>query len=1029
MKLDDLFYKIASFFKVKKHDEEEYKVKNANIRIVDVPYAIFLVIKKYGWVVFFHKLINYIKLFYKNSGNFYRAAKFSLKREGFRVMITRSFNFMIYGKGVLDKKLIVLNSVVNISGGDCSNWITKYKKKDLDKFKKEINKFKYAPKISIITPVYNVHPKWLNECVGSVLNQIYGNWELCLYDDASTNMETVDCLKKWEKKDSRIKIYFGKKNLGIAGASNEALKITKGDFIALLDNDDEIKEDALFWVIKEINNHPDADLIYTDECKKTSDDKFVGPIFKPDWSPEYLLNDMYTGHLSVYRKSIMEKIGAFRSEYDFSQDYDLVLRVSEVTEKIYHIEKILYFWRQIEGSAASGDKNFARKSNLAALGDAMKRREIEAKIIEYPWANRAKILFAHDSKISIIIPSDSYSNIIKSIKLISEKTSYQNFEIIIVTNSKLIEKLKTIYSSGIKNLIFSSYDKKYNFSDKCNQGANDSNGEILIFLNDDVFPIATDWIENLVEFLFYDKKIGSVSPKLLYENDVIQYAGMTTNVNPFCGTFLNGRNKNELLAKKVRNTSILSGACFAIRKKVFFEVGMFDSINTPAGHSDLDLSFKLRENGYRCLYTPYATLYHVGNHSWHTKKDKADIFVLSKWGKYISNDPYYTRSMRAMIEGYSPEQFNIYSHQNKFKKYKFDALIVLHELTVTGAPIVALNTAKAIIEEGGYPVVYSYSDGPLRNEFEKIDVPVIVNHLAKNDEFSFRNFAKNFDIVIANTIIVYPAVNMIQDIVPTIWYLHEAKNIEDYFIPNFRKSKFSLVKTLKKSPAKIYAASEYSRNAILKYRDEVKLLKLGFIDQSINEKINLERKITFSIVGTVEKRKAQDVFIDAVLKMPKEYRKKSIFNIVGNDKAFINYASKLKHRTKDVPEIIWHGLIIDQVKKMKLFLETSVFVIVSRDEPTSIVVIEGAMLGRPSIISENVGAKYLIEKDKTGFIVETGNAGKLMEVMMKIIDNPNMLIPMGENARKKYLETSTFDIFQKNLIKAIKETMDNGNDK
>lgn len=1024
MKLIDIFHKISSFFSKKEIKKKDCFVKSISIPVWKIPYTTFLVIKKYGWTVFFYKSIDYIRLFFKKSKGLYKSSVNSLKGEGLKTVIIRSINFIRTGKGTLNVKL-------NVFGGiDPTSWIEKYEKADIKKIKEKINEFKFKPKISVITPVYNIDPIWLDKCIKSVVDQFYENWELCLHDDASIKKETIECLKKWGKiGNKQIKISYGKINQHISGASNEALKMATGEFIALLDNDDELKEDALFWIIDELNKHPDADLIYTDECKKTLDDQYVDFIFKPDWSPEFLLNDMYVGHLSVYRKSIIEKVGLFRSQYNFSQDYDLALRVSEITEKIYHIERVLYYWRQVEGSAASGGKDFARKSNLAALGDAMKRRGIKVKIVEYPWANRAKISFLKNEKISIIIPSDSYFNIIKSIESIIKKTAYQNYEIIVVTNSNLIKKLEP-FSAGVSvKLIFSPYDKKYNFSDKCNQGANDAKGEILVFLNDDVFPITDNWLENLVEFLYYDKKIGGVSPKLLWENNTIQYAGMTTNTNPFCGTFLNGKNNNEILAKKVRNTSILSGACFTIKKEVFFEIGGFDSINTPAGHSDLDLSFKLRERGYRCVYTPYATLYHIGNHSWHLKKDKADIFILSKWGKYISNDPYYTKSMRAVLEGYLPEQFGIFSHQKEFKPYFFDALIVLHELTVTGAPIVALNTAKAILEEGGYPVIYSYIDGPLRAEFEKINVPIIINYLARRDEFSFKHFAKNFDVVIANTVVVYPAVHMIQNIVPTIWFVHEAQNIESYFVPNFKNMQPSLLDVLKNNQASIYAASEYSRNAVLKYCENIKLLTLGIFDQNNGQEIKIGEKIQFSIVGTVEERKAQDIFIKAILQMPEEYRQKAIFNIIGNDKYYDLFANKLKQLTKNIPEIIWHGLIIDQVKKMELFFNTSVFVIVSRDEPTSIVAIEGAMLGRPSIISKNVGAKYLIEDGKTGFIVETGNVKQLKQIMMNIINNPATLIPLGKEARKRYLETSTFAIFQSKLIKAIKETLENQNAK
>lgn len=972
------------------------------------------------------KLILKIRIFILKFINLVKKVWPILKRDGLFIFAKKVIKFIIKYRANYNSFLISKTNIEEIGNKIFNQQQCELSKEEIIN---NIKNFSKKPLISVIMPVYNTPIKWLTVAIESLRNQYYDNWELCAIDDYSTHDDVRDILKKYSKIDKRIKIHFSKKNGGISTASNISLKIAKGEYIALFDHDDELTKDALYWMVRKLNENLETDFIYSDECKIDDTDKrrLYDFIFKPDWSPEMLLNNMYTGHFTIYKKALVNKLGGFRSKYDFSQDYDLALRVSEVAKDICHVERVLYLWRAIEGSAASGGKEFARASNLAALESAMKRRGFPTQIIRHSWANRAKILFKNNGMVSIIIPSDSPVNIKKIINSIIKKTLHGNFELVIVTNSKIIEELEIQYKGEFKKIRFSPYDKKYNFSDKCNQGARDSNGEILIFMNDDVYPIKSNWIENLIEFLFYDKKIGGVSPKLLWKNNTIQYAGMTTNSNPFIGTFLNGRHKDEDLANMVRNTSILSGACFAIRKEIFFEIAGFDTINTPAGHSDLDLSFKLREKGYRCVYTPYSVLTHVGNHSWHTDKDKADIYVLSKWGKYISNDPYYTKSMRAVIEGYLPEQFGIYSHQEKSLKYSFDALIVAHELSITGAPIVALNIAKAIANAGGYPVIYAYIDGPLRAEFEKINVPVIINYMAMEDEFSFKHFAKNFDIVIANTVVTFPAVSAIQDIVPTIWYIHEAKSIESVFIPSSIDRKPSLLDLLKTTKAIIYTASEYSRNIVLKYSQAVEILNLGFTDQYEGNDIQLCNKIQFSIVGAVTERKAQDVFVDAILRLSSKYRQKAVFNIIGDDKTYEDYTNKLKQKTKNIPEIIWHGLIADQKTKLKLFTDTSVFVIISRDEPTSIVAIEGAMLRRPSIISEDVGAKYLIEDGKTGFVVKTDNIEELKLTIMKIIDHPEILPALGKEARKKYLETSTFEIFKKNLMKIIRDNINFGN--
>ena len=235
----------------------------------------------------------------------------------------------------------------------------------------EIASFSSLPKISVIVPVYNVAARWLDKCVESVLNQSYQNWELCMHDDGSTNPDTLDCLRKWTSSDPRILVSFGEGNLGISAASNAALKMATGEYVALLDHDDELHVHALFEVVKVLNKHPDTDMIFTDEDKIVEDKqgatKHFEPFFKPGWNPQLMLSYMYVGHLTVYRKSIVDSLGAFRSEFDWSQDYDLALRVTEITNRIQHIPKVLYHWRAVGGSAAAGDKPYARASNMAAL--------------------------------------------------------------------------------------------------------------------------------------------------------------------------------------------------------------------------------------------------------------------------------------------------------------------------------------------------------------------------------------------------------------------------------------------------------------------------------------------------------------------------------------------------------------------------------------------------------------------------------------------------------------------------------------
>ena len=366
-----------------------------------------------------------------------KRARRVIRRDGLRRAVLKLLLSILYGKRFreeLDKR-------------DYHKWIRINERRDVDEIKKHLAGFRLRPKISVIVPIYNVAPKWLDRCIRSVENQYYENWELCLYDDASSERETIDCLKQWERKnDPRIKIQYGEKNLHISGASNEALKMATGEFIALLDHDDELAPDALFENVKAINHQPDADMIYSDEDKISETGDRLTPFFKPSWSLDLLLSHMYTGHLGVYRKSIVDQIGGFRVGYEGSQDYDLVLRLIEKTkeEKIVHIPKILYHWRTIAASTAISpeSKNYAYEAGKKAISSYLDRQGERAfvELTDIKGNYKIKREIKGLPKVSIVICSRDQRALASCLKSIYETTTYENREIIVV-NAEGINKV------------------------------------------------------------------------------------------------------------------------------------------------------------------------------------------------------------------------------------------------------------------------------------------------------------------------------------------------------------------------------------------------------------------------------------------------------------------------------------------------------------------------------------------------------------------------------------------------------------
>ncbi|MBA3881567.1 MAG: glycosyltransferase, partial [Chthoniobacterales bacterium] len=344
-----------------------------------------------------------------------------------------------------------------------------------------------GPVLSLLVPTHNTPVQFLDELFGSIAAQTYGNFEICVADGGSDDRGTLEALKAWEEKEPRLGVAFLPENLGIAENTNRALAMANGEFVALVDHDDLLAPFALYDVAHEIGAWPAADVLYSDEDRLSEAGRRHSPFFKPEWSPELLYSCMYLGHLTAYRRALLEEIGGFRKEFDLSQDYDLALRATEKAREIRHIPHVLYHWREHAASGSTGGKPDARKTNLAALAEAMRRRGLATDVLEYPAANRVRMKLPQPPRVSLIIPTDSAARAQELLITIPSVTKYSPLEIIIVTNSRLAASLAplTENKSGLRLL---PYDKPFNFSDKCNEGAEAATGDRLIFYNDDVRP-------------------------------------------------------------------------------------------------------------------------------------------------------------------------------------------------------------------------------------------------------------------------------------------------------------------------------------------------------------------------------------------------------------------------------------------------------------------------------------------------------------------------------------------------------------
>ncbi|MEM0268786.1 MAG: glycosyltransferase family 2 protein [Candidatus Korarchaeum sp.] len=544
-------------------------------------------------------------------------------------------------------------------------WIKKNEPDEsrLREMREEAKRFEWRPKISIVTSTWDSEEEFLKKSIDSVLNQIYDNWELCVVDSIPIKPRIREILEEYSKGETRVKVKFLKENLGIAENLNEALKLATGEFVCFLDGCDELAPFALHEIVKLLNKNPALDFIYSDEDKIDEANVRKDPFFKPDYSPDMLLSYNYISRLVAIRKSLVDEVGGFRVGYDGAQDHDLFLRILEHTDKIAHIPKILYHRRIIPSSAALPDKAGPNACEAArkALTDAMRRRGIEVEGV-YPTQPgscryRIKYKVVGDPKVSIIIPTRDKVKILKRcIDSILNKTTYQNYEIVIVDNDSEKRETWEYYTriSRDPRIKILEYRKPFNYSAINNYAVSMVDSEYVLFLNNDTEVISPEWLSAMLEHA-QRKEVGAVGAKLLYPNGKIQHCGVILLRGGVAGHifrhFPNPVNHN--LAEVIRNFSAVTAACMLTKRSVFEEVGGFDEINLPVAFNDVDYCLKLREKGYLIVYTPYAILYHHeflsrGYDVTPEKRERAArevAFMRGKWAELLDNDPYYNPNL------------------------------------------------------------------------------------------------------------------------------------------------------------------------------------------------------------------------------------------------------------------------------------------------------------------------------------------------------------------------------------------------
>ncbi len=586
-------------------------------------------------------------------------------------------------KEYLDKVRIIRKET-NIFTYD--DWIVENEPKREDYEAQRIYPFKEKPLVSLLTPAYNTPPEYFGELMASLQAQTYDNWELCLADGGS-NADTIAAFRDWQKKEPRLKLNFLEKNLGIAGNTNAAADLAEGSLVAFLDHDDILPPDALFEMVR-AESETGADFLYSDS-DNIDEEQRHSPFFKPDFSPDFLRAINYICHFTVMSRALFEKVGRFRLGFDGSQDHDLFLRATEQAENIVHIPKILYHWRAHQESVAlnPGAKLYAAEAGIKAVQDHMDRIGMRGKAQGakgYLFSYRIRADIIGDPLVSIIIPNKDSKKYLKTcIDSIFEKSTYKNYEILIVENNSTTDEIFKYYGEieqdpRVRRV---NYKGGFNFSAINNFAAGHAKGEHLLFLNNDTQVITEGWIE---EMLMFSQRpdVGAVGAKLFFEDDTLQHYGVAVGIMGIAGhtqsgamSYFPGYFNNLVLA---RDVMAVTAACMMIKKSVFDEIGGLDE-DFVVALNDIDFCLKVHKAGYYNVVTPYAQLYHFESKSrgYEDSEEKVmryhrEIFrLIDRWEKEMrAGDPFYNPNLTLMGMDYGLKRASEPDYIDFYKKLK-----------------------------------------------------------------------------------------------------------------------------------------------------------------------------------------------------------------------------------------------------------------------------------------------------------------------------------------------------------------------
>lgn len=889
------------------------------------------------------------------------------------------------------------------------------------------------PTISILTPVFNTRPDYLQEMAGSVLGQVYDSWQLCLVDDGSTSPETIATLATLEDSDPRILVHRRETNGGISNATNDAAEIATGEILLFLDHDDLLTPDCLAEIALYYSVHPEADLVYSDDDKIDDSGRRYAPQFKPDWSPVLLLSFMYLSHALTVRRSLFLALGGFRSRFDGSQDYDFVLRAVEQARHVGHVPRILYHWRAVPGSTAvSGDaKPESFRAGREAVQEALDRRGVKAIARQPDWAAEAKVgMFSLDfpddgPSVTLIVPTYNRADLLRDCIKSLKQTTYSNYDVLIVDNGSdeadavaLLAELARAPRTTV--LRVPRRPEGFNFSALMNEAVAKACGEYVLFLNNDTSVINPRWLSQMVGYGQIEG-VGCVGALLRFGDESVQHAGIVHGLNDgLVGHAFRHAAPHDWgymgFIRTAREYSGVTAACMLTLRKIFIESGGFDVSNFAVAYNDVDYCFRLVEDGYSCIYCPDAVLFHYEGKTRGYSDNPSEVANLRRlYGDW--RDPWYNPNLSL-----DNDRFEIGTRRLPMRANRpVRAVFISHNLSREGAPntlfdlIAGLKAAGTVV-----PLVLSPRDGPLRDDYEQRGIDVRLFTEPAREAAAFESGVERIakviqgwgaEVVIANTLRVFYGVNAaVQAGTSAIWLQHESEPWEtyfDYLEPGVRSFAYAAFGQAYRTT---YVADATRRAWTgVQTRQSAQTIRHGVPPARLAEEVGRwtrdaaraalsvrEDETVLCLLGTVCRRKGQLDLAQAIKSVMTASARPVRCFIVGAV-AEPDYEERIRATLAEVPgsatAVTVTGSVVDMAP---YYAAADVIVCTSRMESAPRVMIEAMAFGLPIVTTPVFGIPEMVRAGVNALFYSPGDIDGLAQALLSLISAPERGRGMGK---------------------------------